>query len=112
MKDGIRKGLLAGLGAIDFSVEKVREAVDRLVERGELTAEQGKKVVDELVERGKKDSAEIGKRIDQGVRSALERITVITKPEFEKLRARVAEVEAKVSVLEERSATPQTPEGQ
>jgi len=101
MKDGIRKSLLAGLGAIDFSVEKVRDAVDKLVERGELTADQGRKVVEELVERGKKDSAELGKRVDKSVRSALERITVVTKPQFEKLEARLAALEGKVQILEQ-----------
>lgn len=108
MKDAIKKSLLAGLGAIDFSVEKVREAVDRLVERGELTAGQGKKVVEELVERGKKDSAELGKKIDRGVRGALEKITVITRPHFDKLAARVAELEAKVAVIEQQAVEPAT----
>ena len=104
MKDGIKKSLLAGLGALDFSVEKAREAVDGLVERGELTADQGKKVVQELVDRGKKDATDLGKKIDHGVRSALETITVITKPHFDKLEARVAALEAKVAAIEESPA--------
>ena len=38
MKDQIKKGLLAGLGAIDFSIEKAREAIDKLIERGSSQA--------------------------------------------------------------------------
>ncbi len=110
MKDGIKKSLLAGLGAVDFSVEKVREAVDHLVERGELTAEQGRKVIDELVERGKKDSQDLGKRIDKGVRNALERITVVTKPQFDKLDARITKIEAQVRILREKLEEPATGE--
>ena len=104
MKGGIKKSLLAGLGALDFSVEKAREAVDGLVERGELTADQGKKVVEELIERGKKDATDLGKKIDHGVRSALETITVITRPHFDKLEARGAALEAKVAAIEEPTA--------
>ena len=100
MKDALKKSLLAGLGAIDFSVEKAREAVAKLVERGEITAEQGKKVVDELVERGKKDSADLAKRIDQTLRAALEKVTVVTKPTLDQLEARVAKLES----LEQRIA--------
>lgn len=96
MKDQIKKGLLAGLGAINFSIEKAREAIDKLVERGEISAEQGKKVVEELVERGKKDSAEFAGKVDEAVRNAFDKIAVVSKSRFEKLEARVACLEEKL----------------
>lgn len=40
--DAMKKLALAGIGAAAISVDKTKELVDRLVEQGELTVEQGK----------------------------------------------------------------------
>jgi len=99
MKETLKKSVLAGLGAIDFSVEKVGKVVDKLVEKGEITAEQGRKLLDELIERGRKDSADLSKKIDDNIRKALERVTFVPKKTFETLEARVAEIERKLDGL-------------
>ncbi len=100
MKGSLKKGVLAGLGAIDFSIEKAKEAIDKLVEGGELTAEQGRKLFDEFVERGRKDSRELSKKIDEGLRKGLEKVTFAPKTSVQALEARVAELERRVAKLE------------
>ena len=39
--DGLRKVLLAGIGALATGYEKSSELVDELVKKGEITVEQG-----------------------------------------------------------------------
>ena len=102
IQDTLKKGVLAGLGAIDLSIEKAKEAIAKLVERGEISTEQGKKFLDELVERGRKDSADISKRIEDNVHRALERVSFASKSAVEALEARVAELERKVEELSAR----------
>ncbi|OZG49269.1 phasin family protein [Bombiscardovia coagulans] len=46
--DGLRKVMLAGIGALATGVEKGQEIVDQLVEKGELTVNQGKELNTEL----------------------------------------------------------------
>ncbi|BDR53794.1 hypothetical protein KIM372_17010 [Bombiscardovia nodaiensis] len=46
--DGLRKVMLAGIGALATGVEKGQEIVDQLVQKGELTVEQGKQLNTEL----------------------------------------------------------------
>ncbi|AKV55688.1 hypothetical protein BACT_1386 [Bifidobacterium actinocoloniiforme DSM 22766] len=46
--DGLRKVMLAGIGALATGVEKSQEIVDQLVEKGELTVNQGKELNTEL----------------------------------------------------------------
>ncbi|PJM78974.1 phasin family protein [Bifidobacterium scaligerum] len=46
--DGLRKVLLAGIGALATGYEKSSEIVDDLVKKGELTVEQGKSLNTEL----------------------------------------------------------------
>jgi polyhydroxyalkanoate synthesis regulator phasin len=98
----LKKGVLAGIGAIDLSIEKARQAVDKLVERGEITADQGGKFLDELIERGRKDSADISKKIDENVRKALEKVSFASKTSLQALEARVDEVERKIEELSKR----------
>ncbi|MUH59457.1 phasin family protein [Bifidobacterium canis] len=46
--EGLRKIFLAGVGAIATTADKGQEIINDLVQRGELTVEQGKKLNSEL----------------------------------------------------------------
>lgn len=48
LTDGIKKFFLAGVGAVATTAEKSQEIFDSLVEKGELTVEQGKALNQEL----------------------------------------------------------------
>ncbi len=48
LTDGIRKFLLAGIGAAATTAEKSQEILEDLVKKGELTVEQGKALNQEL----------------------------------------------------------------
>lgn len=48
LSDGIKKFFLAGVGAVATTAEKSQEIFDNLVEKGELTVEQGKALNQEL----------------------------------------------------------------
>ena len=62
--DGLKKLLLAGIGAAALTGEKAQDLVDDLVKKGELTVEQGKVLNKELrrdVKEKVKDAAENAK---------------------------------------------------
>ena len=68
--DGLRKVLLAGIGALATGYEKSSELVDELVKKGEITVEQGKALntelkrkVSETVDDAKKAAAEAGAKL-------------------------------------------------
>ena len=46
--DDLKKVFLAGIGAAALTIEKSKEVVDELVEKGEITVEQGKALNEEL----------------------------------------------------------------
>ena len=48
LSDGIRKLILAGIGAVAATKEKSEVILDELVKKGELTVEQGKVLNEEL----------------------------------------------------------------
>lgn len=58
--EGLKKVMLAGIGAIALTAEKSGQLIDDMIERGELTVEQGKALNKELkhtVEKAKADAA-------------------------------------------------------
>ncbi len=48
LTDGLKKILLAGVGAVALTAEKASEILDEMVEKGEITVEQGKALNKEL----------------------------------------------------------------
>lgn len=56
--EGLKKVMLAGIGAIALTAEKSGQLIDDMIEKGELTVEQGKALNKELkhtVEKAKAD---------------------------------------------------------
>ena len=49
--NGLKKVLLAGIGAVAVTVEKSQQVIDDLVKKGELTVDQGKQLNTELKRR-------------------------------------------------------------
>jgi polyhydroxyalkanoate synthesis regulator phasin len=102
IKETIKKGVLAGLGAIDFSIEKAKAAVEKLVDHGELSADQGRKLLDEFIERGRKDSADLSRKFDENIRKGLDHVSFVSRSSFHALEARVAALEARLDELASR----------
>lgn len=48
MTDGLKKVVLAGIGAMATTAEKSKDILDEMVKKGELTVEQGKILNQEL----------------------------------------------------------------
>ena len=57
--ENIKKLLLAGIGAVATTAEKSKELLDDMVEKGELTVEQGKALNEELKHNIKKTVKEM-----------------------------------------------------
>ena len=58
--EGFKDIFLAGIGAMAVTGEKAKDLVDQLIERGELTVEQGKQVNSELTHKASEKVDEIG----------------------------------------------------
>ena len=54
LSDNLKKIFLAGIGAVAVTAEKSKDLLDEMVEKGELTVEQGKVLNEELKHNVKK----------------------------------------------------------
>ncbi|HEC34602.1 MAG TPA: hypothetical protein ENI37_07790 [Chloroflexi bacterium] len=95
----IEKSLLAGLGVMVLTRDKVKEFVDRLVEEGEVRPEEAPSIVDKLVERGEAEREELRKLVRQELDKARAGVPVVSRKEIEALSQKIDELAAQVEEL-------------
>lgn len=105
--NGVRRILMAGLGAITLAQDEVEGFVKKLVERGEIAEKDGRKLVEELLDNRKKRADESSKRveaeIEQRMDSLLSRMNVPSKKDIDSLSEKVTELTKKVDELKKNS---------
>lgn len=95
--DLIRSTLMAGFGV----QERLREAIDELVRKGELSESQGSKLVKEWIDLAERSRAEMGKTVSDLIAKGIETMHVATKDDVEALGKKVQELSARIKKLEE-----------
>ena len=90
--DGLKKLLLAGVGAVAVTGEKGQELLEVLVKKGELTVEQGKELSREWKDNAKKAMDERKTRAADGDDLG-SKIQIMTMDELENLKAKIKDAE-------------------
>jgi len=97
----VHKALMAGLGV----PEKMKEMVDDLVKKGELSESQGAKLVKEWSDKASKTGEDVTKNITSFIDKTLEKMNIPTRDEVEKLEKKIMALSARVKKLEGSSQT-------
>jgi len=92
----LHRALMAGIGL----PEKMKEIVDDLVEKGELSKSQGARLVKECSAKVTKSGEEINKGLSELLDKALEKMNIPTRDEVEKLNRKLTALSARVKKLE------------
>ena len=94
LTDGLKKIFLAGVGAVALTAEKAEEILDEMVEKGEITVDQGKALNTELKRTVKEHP--IGKTDEKAKSCDLAKVVEgLSKEELAKLKELIAEAENK-----------------
>ncbi len=96
--DLMRNTLLAAFGV----QEKLREFVEDLVKKGEMSESQGAKLVKEWAEMAEKNTSEMGRLISEVVTKTMEKMSIPTRDDMESLNKKIENLSARVKSLEER----------
>ncbi len=99
----LKRVVMAGVGAVAMTAEKSKELIDVLVEKGELTVEQGKAMNEELrrnVQEKVKENVTLVVK-NPNVDKVVEKMDSMTPEEIEKIKAKLAEMEATNSEKDE-----------
>jgi len=93
MLEFVKKAILISAGLASMTAEKIEQAVEEIVKKGELSETQGKEFIRDLKEKSAKAKKEMGERIDKMVDDTLRKLSIPTRKEVEELKARIEELE-------------------
>ena len=94
--DIIKNALLAGYGV----QEKVKEFVDELVKKGELSESQGVKLVKEWSEKAEKNTEDISNSLNDLLKKAVERMKIPSQEDIDSLKEKISDLSVRVKKLE------------
>lgn len=100
---GLRRVLMAGIGAVALTQEQIEDFVGKLVERGEIADGDARKLVVDILERRKKTVQEGTKKaegeFDKRIEALLSRMNIPSKTEIDLLSSKIADLSRKVDEL-------------
>lgn len=96
--DALRKALLAGFGV----QEKVKELIDELVEKGEVSKSEGAKLVRDWSEKAEKSTSELNKTLSELINKTMERMNLPSKDDLDRLDKKVHSLTSRIKKLEEK----------
>jgi poly(hydroxyalkanoate) granule-associated protein len=100
---GVRRVLMAGIGAVALTQEQIEDFVSKLVERGEIADGDARKLLVDVLDRRKKilqggtKKAEV--EYERRVEGLLSRMNIPTKSEIDLLSEKIALLSDKVDEL-------------
>lgn len=103
MLSGLRRVLMAGVGAVALTQEQIEDFVGKLVERGEIADGDARKLVSDVIDRRKRMLQDGGKRaeesVDRRIEGLLSRMNIPTRSEIETLSEKISVLSRKVDEL-------------
>lgn len=106
MFETIRKAMLVGMGAAALSWDKIKESVDELVSKGDISAEEGKKLYSEMTARAEEQGRDLDERLRSQVRQMLTNVGVADRTQIAVLENRIEALESRISLLEAQFGRP------
>jgi polyhydroxyalkanoate synthesis regulator phasin len=100
MLELIRKSILAGIGAVILTKEKIGELTRTLVEEGKISTSEAEKLADELVKSGEHEWEEINTKIHDSIKKWADSIDMVRRKEFQEMKARIDVLEQRLTALE------------
>ncbi|RZN36524.1 MAG: hypothetical protein EF813_07215 [Methanosarcinales archaeon] len=102
MIESLRKLGLLGIGAVAITEEKVKQVVNELVEKGDVSTEEGKTLVNELLAEKKKQMQDLDEKISMDVHNAIGKSKIASKDDVSRLEDKITELEKTIQKLVEK----------
>jgi len=106
-RDALEQLLLAGVGVVALTADRVEDLVDSLVKRGGVQRDEARAAVEDAVTRWRGDATRVTERAGAGMQGLLRELGLVLRSEYEELELRVAQIEHRLRLLEhEEDLTP------
>jgi polyhydroxyalkanoate synthesis regulator phasin len=102
MDERVKQAGLALVGVVALTAERADELAESLAERGGMTKEEVRTWIDESTARWRGDAGRLGERAGATLQSTLRDLGLVTRDEWDELELRVAQLEHRLRLLEDR----------
>jgi polyhydroxyalkanoate synthesis regulator phasin len=99
-RDSLEQFLLAGVGAVSLTAERVEELVDSFAERGGVRRDEARAAVDDLLSRWRGDATRVTERAGAGLQGMLRELGLVLRSELEDVELRLSQLEHRLKLLE------------
>jgi polyhydroxyalkanoate synthesis regulator phasin len=96
--------MLVSVGAAAISWDKIKETVDELVSKGDISADEGKKLYNELTARAEEQGRSMDERMRAEIRQVLTNLGVADRTQIAVLESRIEAIESRMNALEGKCA--------
>ncbi len=93
MKEMLHKAWMFGVGVFDFTKDKVEALVQDMVQRGEITKQEGPEAVKQLLAKAQDAQQAMVEKVKEFTKNTIDEISVAKASELEALEKRVAALE-------------------
>ena len=101
--DGVRRLMLAAVGAVAMTRDEMEQFITRLVDRGEIAERDAKKLLNDVMARRKREVGQVAEEAEARVESRLEqvlnRMNIPTKRDIDELSNKIALLSSRVEEL-------------
>lgn len=94
--------MLAGLGLVVVSKDKIEESIRELIEKGNISEQEGKKLVQEMIGNAEKAKGDFEKMVDKYVDKALSRMDIVKKSDLQELQDSIADIQQRLDMEQNR----------
>ncbi len=101
MMELLEKTVYFGIGLAVLTKERIDQMVEEMVEKGRLSQTEAAKLAVELAARVKEEKDALSKVIPDEIGRTLSSLSIATGEDLRELKADIAELESKISKMEE-----------
>jgi polyhydroxyalkanoate synthesis regulator phasin len=99
MRESVRKVGLLGAGLWAMTEEKINELVKDLVDKGDISKEDGKKAIQELLEESKKQTLYLEKKVSEKIQDAASKKDIFSRKDITELESRIKTLEEEIGKI-------------
>jgi polyhydroxyalkanoate synthesis regulator phasin len=106
VRELVERLLLAGVGAVSLTAERAEALAEELAEKGGIGKGEARALIDDATARWRGEAGRVGERASAALEGLFEELGLVTKDDYEELELRIAQIEHRLRLLEERPEQP------
>ena len=97
---------LAALGAVALTAERADALADELADKGGMRRDEARELIEQATRRWRGEAVRVGEKAGAGLEGVFQQLGLVTRAEFEELELKVAQLEHRLRLAEDKPVQP------